>query len=113
MMMLIEECNTILQKKLPLKLKYPEIFNISCTIGSSYYAKSLCDLGASVNLMSFSVSKKLGLGQPKVTTVSLQFIDRSIKCRREIIEDVLVKIIKFISLADFIVLDMEDDDEIF
>ena len=32
---LTEECSAILQKKLPSKLKDPESFNISCTIGKS------------------------------------------------------------------------------
>ena len=44
--------------------------------------------------------------------VMLQLIDRSIKCPRSILEDVLTKVDKFIFLEDFIVLDMEEDKEI-
>ncbi|KAL5578661.1 hypothetical protein UlMin_011103 [Ulmus minor] len=44
--------------------------------------------------------------------ISLQLADRSIKHPRGIIEDVLVKVDKFIFPADFIVLDMEEDREI-
>ncbi|KAL5565512.1 hypothetical protein UlMin_028676 [Ulmus minor] len=69
----------------------------------------LCDLGASINLIPFSIFRKLGLGEVKPTTVSLQLADRSIKHPRGIIEDVLVKVDKFIFPADFIVLDMEED----
>ncbi|KAF5481720.1 hypothetical protein F2P56_002352 [Juglans regia] len=56
--------------------------------------------------------KKLGLGEAKPTTISLQSADRSIKYPKGLIEDVLVKIDKFIFPTDFIILDMEEDDEI-
>ncbi|KAJ4701053.1 DNA-directed DNA polymerase [Melia azedarach] len=110
--MLTEECSAILQNKLPPKLKDPGSFTIPCTIGEYYFEKALCDLGASINLMHFSIFRKLGLGEAKATTVSLQLADRSIKHPRGVIEDVLVKVDKFIFPADFIVLDMEADREI-
>ncbi|XP_073304614.1 uncharacterized protein [Primulina huaijiensis] len=76
-------------------------------IGGSHDA--LCDLGASINLMPFSVFRKLGLGEPKPTRMSLQLANRSVKYPRGVIEDVLVKVDKFIFPADFVVLDMEED----
>ena len=83
-MKLNEECSAILQNKFPPKLKNPRSFTIPCTIGDSYFEKALCDLRASINLMPHSVFRKLGLGEVKVTTVSLQLADRTIKryCRR-------------------------------
>ena len=48
----------------------------------------------------------------KQTTISLQLADRSIKYPRGIIEDVLVKVDKFIFPVDFVVLDMEEDQEV-
>ncbi|KAL5563299.1 hypothetical protein UlMin_033046 [Ulmus minor] len=110
--MLTEECSAILQRKLPPKLKDPGSFTIPCTIDDFNFDKVLCDLGASINLMPLSIFRKLGLGEVKPTTVSLQLADRSIKHPRGIIEDVLVKVDKFIFPADFIVLDMEEDQEI-
>ena len=59
--------------------------------------------------MPLSVFRKLGLGEAKPTTVSLQLADRLIKYSRGIIEDILVKVDKFIFPANFIVLDMEED----
>ncbi|KAI3461414.1 hypothetical protein Pfo_018077 [Paulownia fortunei] len=109
---LTEECSAILQKKRPPKLKDPGSFTIPCTIGNSFFDKSLCDLGASINLMPLSVYRKFGLGEAKPTTVSLQLADRSVKYPRGIIEDVLVKVDKFIFPADFILLDMEEDQDI-
>lgn len=109
---LSEECSAILQKKLPQKLKDPRSFTLPCTIGNLSFDKVLCDLGASINLMLLSVCKKLGLVEMKQTTISLQLADRFIKYPRGVIEDVLVKMDKFIFPADFVVLDMEEDQEV-
>ena len=62
--------------------------------------------------MPLSICRKLGLGEMKQTTISLQLADRSIKYPRGIIEDVLIKVDKFIFPADFVVLDMEEDEEV-
>ncbi|XP_022864248.1 uncharacterized protein LOC111384222, partial [Olea europaea var. sylvestris] len=110
--MLIEECSAILQHKLPLKLKDPGSFTILCHIGNLYIDKALCDLGASINLMPLSLFRKLGLGEAKPKTVSLQLADTSIKHPRGICENILVKVDKFIFPADFIILDMEEDRDV-
>jgi len=107
-----EECSAILLNKPPPKLKDPGSFSIPCTIENSYFKKTLCDLGASINLMPLSVFRTLGLGEPKPISVSLQLADRSIKFPRGVIEDVLVKVKKLYFPADFIVLDMEEDREV-
>ena len=59
--------------------------------------------------MPLTIFKKLRLGEPKPTMVSLQLADRSITYPRRIVEDVLVKVDKFILPVDFIVLDMKED----
>lgn len=69
-------------------------------------------MSASVNLMPLSVFKRLGLGEAKPTTVSLQLADQSIRYPKGVLEDVLVKVDKLIFPADFIVLDMEEDQDI-
>ena len=109
---LAEKCSAILQKKLPQKLKDPRSFTIPCTIGNAIFEKALCDLGASINLMPMLIFRRLGLGEAKPKIVTLQLDDRSLKHPRGIIEDVLVKVDKFIFPIDFIVLDMEKDREI-
>ena len=109
---LTEECSAILQRKLPQKLKDPGSFTIPCTIGNAIFERALCDLGASIDLMPLSIFKRLGLGEARSTTVTLQLADRSLKHPRGVIEDVLVKVDKFIFPVDFIVLDMEEDKEI-
>ena len=109
---LTEECSAILHRKLPQKLKDPASFTIPCTIGTAIFERALCDLGASINLIPLSIFKRLGLGEARPTTVTLQLADRSLKHPRGVIEDVLVKVDKFIFPTDFIVLDMEEDKEI-
>ena len=107
---LTEEYSSILQKKLPPKLQDPGSFAIPFSIGNQVSGKALCDLGASINLMPLSMLKRLKLGEPKSTTISLQLADMSYQHPRGIIENVLVKVGKFVLLADFIILDMEEDD---
>ena len=109
---LTEECSAILQRKLPQKLKDPGSFTIPCTIGNAIFERALCDLGANINLMPLSIFRRLGLGEACPTTVTLQLADRSLKHLRGVIEDVLVKVDKFIFPENFIVLDMEEDKEI-
>ncbi|XP_075499192.1 uncharacterized protein LOC142537569 [Primulina tabacum] len=108
---LTEECSAILQRKLPQKLKDPGSFTIPCVIGGSRVNRALCDLGASINLMPFSIYKTLELGEVKPSTITLQLADRSLTYPRGIVEDVLVKVDKFIFPADFVILDMEEDQE--
>ncbi|XP_022855162.1 uncharacterized protein LOC111376430 [Olea europaea var. sylvestris] len=62
--------------------------------------------------MPLSIFMKLGLGEAKVTTVTLQLADRLLTHPRGIIEDVLVQVEKFIFLVNFLILDMEEDKDI-
>jgi len=59
---LTEECSAIIQNKLSPKLKDPGSFSISCVIGSETIEKAMCDLGASVSLMSLFLCERLGIG---------------------------------------------------
>ncbi|XP_074377739.1 uncharacterized protein LOC141719264 [Apium graveolens] len=90
---LTEECSAVLQRKLSPKLKDPGSFTIPCTIGELSFDNYLCDLGASINLMSLSVFKKLGLSDPKSTNMSLQLADRSITYPRDFEEDKKIPIV--------------------
>ncbi|XP_062103624.1 uncharacterized protein LOC133814712 [Humulus lupulus] len=111
-MALTKECSSFLQNKMPPKMKDPGSFTIPCTIGNSYCGMALCDLGASINFMPMSIFKQLGIGEVRPTTVTLQLADRSLAHPDGKIEDVLVRVDKFIFLADFIVLDYEADKEV-
>ena len=103
---LLKECSAILKKKFPPKLKDPGSFTIPCAIGNAVFKRALCDLGAGINLMSWAIFKKLKLGEARPTTTTLYLADRSLTHPCGIIEDVLVKVDKFIFPGDFIILDM-------
>lgn len=65
-----------------------------------------------INLMPLSIYKRFGLGEVKSTTIKLQLVDGSYIFPRGEIEHVLVKVGKFIFLADFVILHMEEDKDI-
>ena len=67
---LTEECNAILHRKFPHKLKDPGSFTIPCKIGNSIFERALCDLGASINLMPLFIFRRLGLGEARPMMVT-------------------------------------------
>ncbi|XP_060190996.1 uncharacterized protein LOC132620349 [Lycium barbarum] len=105
-------CSAIVTKALVHKKEDPGAFTIPCTIGKYKFAKALCDLGASINLMPLSIFNKLGLGTPRPTTMRLLMADRTVKRPTGILYDVLVRVDKFIFPADFVILDCEVDFEV-
>ena len=90
-----------------VKYKDPGCPTIACKIGDNRAKRALLDLGASVNLLLYSIYVQLGLGELKSTFITFQLADRSVKKPKGIIEDVLIKVDKFYYLVDFIVLDIE------
>ncbi|KAK8996661.1 hypothetical protein V6N11_081927 [Hibiscus sabdariffa] len=103
-------CLALMHNKVPTKKIDPGSFTIECFIGHNYPTKALCDPGASINLMPKSVFQKLGIGEVKPTTVMLQLADYSYVQPEGKIEDILVKIDKFIFPTDFLILDCEADE---
>ncbi|GKB27886.1 DNA-directed DNA polymerase [Tanacetum coccineum] len=103
-----ERCSAVLLNKLLSKEKDPGSFSIPCDIGQFHINNALADLGASISLMPYTMNEKLGLGEPKATRMSLELADRSIQYPRGIIENVLIKIDKFVIPIDFIILDMPE-----
>ena len=90
-----------------MKYKDPGSPTISMNIRETCVDKALMDLGASVNLLPYSVYKQLGLGELKPTTITLSLADRSVKIPKGIVEDVLMKVDKFYYPVDFVVLNTE------
>uniref|UniRef100_A0A2N9H0L4 Reverse transcriptase/retrotransposon-derived protein RNase H-like domain-containing protein n=1 Tax=Fagus sylvatica TaxID=28930 RepID=A0A2N9H0L4_FAGSY len=102
---LCEQVSAIIQHNTPPKYKDPGCPTISCVTGNFRIEKALLDLGASVNLLPYSVYEQFGLGELKPTRIILQLANHSVKTPRGIVEDVLVQIDKFYFPVDFIVLD--------
>ena len=59
--------------------------------------------------MPLSVVKRLSLGELTPATMSLQMEDRSMAQPEGILENVFVKVGKFIFPVDFVVIDIEED----
>ncbi|XP_058202963.1 uncharacterized protein LOC131317424 [Rhododendron vialii] len=102
---LTEQVSSIIQTNVAPKYKDPGCPTISITIGDKKIEKALLDLGASVNLLPYSVYEQFGLGEMRPTPVTLQLADRSIRVPRGMVEDVLVQVDNFIYPVDFVVLD--------
>ena len=104
---LIEQVSVIIQCKNPVKYQDPWCPNISVDIRGICVEKALLDLGASVNLLPYSVYKKLGLRELKPTIITLSLENRSVKILKGTVKDVLVQVDKFYYPVDFVVLDIE------
>ena len=104
---LTKQVSSIIQCKTLLKYKDPGSPTISVNIRGTCIDKALLDLGASVNLLPYSMYKQLGLGELKPTNITLSLANRSVKIPKGIVEDVLVKVDNFYYPVDFVVLDTE------
>ncbi|GJY85881.1 DNA-directed DNA polymerase [Tanacetum coccineum] len=107
-----ERCSAVLLNKLPSKEKDPRSFTIPCDIGQLYIDNALAGLGASISLMPYTMYKKLGLGEPRATRMSLELADTSIKYPRGIIKNILIKVDKFVLPIDFVILDIPEDSRV-
>nr|GFA62445.1 hypothetical protein [Tanacetum cinerariifolium]GFA64820.1 hypothetical protein [Tanacetum cinerariifolium] len=70
---------------------------------------TLADLGASINLMPFSVWKRLSLSDLTPTCMTLELADRLISHPVGVAEDVYVKVGSFHFPVDFVVVDFDAD----
>ncbi|XP_070013249.1 uncharacterized protein [Nicotiana sylvestris] len=109
---LTQICSAVVTRPMAQKMSDPGSFIIPCTIGSYAFAKALCDLGASINLMPLAIYTKLGIGRARPTSMLLQLADRTVKRPTRILDNVLVQVGKFVFPADFVILDYQVDDEI-
>ncbi|XP_075076560.1 uncharacterized protein LOC142163199 [Nicotiana tabacum] len=85
---LIQTCRAIVTRPVAQALSDPGSFTIPCTIGSYTFAKALCYLGASINLMSLAIYTKLGIGRARSTLMLLPLADRTVKRPTGILDDV-------------------------
>ncbi|CAJ2661335.1 unnamed protein product [Trifolium pratense] len=105
-------CSAIIQRTLPTKEKDPGRVTLPVTIGNVNVGKALIDLGSSINLIPLSVIKRVGGLDITRTRMTLQLADKSITRPSGMAEDVLVKVDKFMFPIDFVVMDIEEDDDV-
>ena len=102
-------CSAVIQKSLLEKMQDLGSFTIPCKIGDFEMGKALCDFGSSINFMPLSMVKRLSLGELTPTAMTLEMADKTLAHPVGILEDVLIKVGKFIFLVDFVVIDIEED----
>ncbi|CAN6573203.1 unnamed protein product [Malus baccata var. baccata] len=95
-----ENVSAVLQRKLPPKCKDPGSFTIPCVIGNTKFEHTMLDLGASINVMPYSIYASMNLGELKNDGVIIQLADRS-NAYPKGVNDLVFP-------ADFYVLEMED-----
>uniref|UniRef100_A0A1U7XJ40 Uncharacterized protein LOC104239198 n=1 Tax=Nicotiana sylvestris TaxID=4096 RepID=A0A1U7XJ40_NICSY len=89
---LTQTCSAVVTRPVAEKVSDPGSFTIPCTIGNFAFAKALCDLGASINLMPLVIYKKLGIWRARPTSMLLQLADRTVKRPFGILDDVLIQV---------------------
>jgi len=105
-------CNVVIQRKLPHKLKDPGNVTIPCSIRDVSVGKDLLDMGARMNLMPLSMCQRIRNLKIAPTRMTLQLVDPSITRLFEVVEDVLIKVHQLTFLVDFVIMDIEEDAEI-
>ncbi|GJY60700.1 reverse transcriptase domain-containing protein [Tanacetum coccineum] len=106
---LSNESSAMIQNKVPPKLGDPRSFLIPCNFNKTFSCNALADLGASINLMPYSLYAKLSLETLKPTKLSVRLADRSFQDLVGIAENMLVEVGKFTFPADFVILEMKED----
>ncbi|GJU28102.1 reverse transcriptase domain-containing protein [Tanacetum coccineum] len=109
---LSDESSVMIQNKVPPKLGDPGSFLILCNFNKTFSCNALADLGASINLMPYSLYAKLSLKTLKPTKMNVRLADRSFQYPVGIAENMLVEVGKFTFLVDFVILEMEEDSKV-
>ncbi|KAF8114871.1 hypothetical protein N665_0032s0003 [Sinapis alba] len=104
-----KRCSILLQNRVPEKMEDPGSFVLSYEIEGVIFRRSLCDLGSSVNLMSYTVAKRLGFTNFKPTKIQLVFADRSVRHPVGVVLDIDVVIGNYKIPADFVVLELDQE----
>ncbi|CAM8896431.1 unnamed protein product [Rhodiola kirilowii] len=102
------DVSAVMQRKVPPKCEDPGTYTIPCTIGNIRIENCMLDLGASINVLPFSIYSCLRIGPLEPTGLTIQLADRSCKQPEGKIEDVLVQVGELVFPADFYVLKMEN-----
>ncbi|GJR40894.1 reverse transcriptase domain-containing protein [Tanacetum coccineum] len=106
---LSDEISAMIQNKVPPKLGDPESFLIPCNFNKTFSCNALTDHGASINLTPYSLYDKLSLETLKPTKMSVRLANRSFQYPIGIVENMLIEVGKFTFPADFVILEMEED----
>ncbi|XP_074300459.1 uncharacterized protein LOC141631728 [Silene latifolia] len=106
------QCSAVLLNPMLEKLQDPGSFYIPCMVDNVSIKKALCDLGASASILPLPIVRKVGLHDMIPTSMTVQLADRLVQRPMGVIEDVPVKVCNFYIPADFVVLNIPEDQQI-
>nr|GEX64747.1 reverse transcriptase domain-containing protein [Tanacetum cinerariifolium] len=109
---LSDESSAMIQNKVPPKLKDPESFIIPYNFNKTFFCNASADLGASINLIQYSLYAKLSFETLKPTKMSVRLADISFQYPVGIAENMLVEVGKFTFPVDFVILKIEEDSKV-
>ncbi|CAM8981754.1 unnamed protein product [Rhodiola kirilowii] len=102
-------CHQRYKGSCPKSVRIPELSLFSCIIGNMRIENCMLDLGASINVLPYSLYLSMHIGPLKPAGVTINWLSRSCAQPLGVIEDVLVQVENLIFPADFYVLKMEDE----
>ncbi|XP_042009001.1 uncharacterized protein LOC121757539 [Salvia splendens] len=104
-MIVDENISAVIQRSdLPSKKTDPWMFILPISIGDIQVEHTMCDLGASINVLPYAIYEKLGAAKLIDTDIIIQLADRSCIHPKLILEDVIVKVNNFLYPADFFII---------
>ncbi|GJU09068.1 ribonuclease H-like domain-containing protein [Tanacetum coccineum] len=103
--------DAILKKKITKKEDIGGNFDIPCSIGDLKHMDALVDQGSDVNVMPYSTYMKLTDERPAETDIRLSLANHSYIYPLGIVEDVLVVVVKHVYPADFVILDIKENEK--
>lgn len=106
-----ENCSAAMLNKLPKKMGDPGSLTLPCQVGKLATIHVIFDSKASVKLRPYSFYMELNHLDPIPICTTIHLANKMVIFLRGLCEDLLGKIDKFVFSADFVVLDMEEDNQ--
>ncbi|XP_042056323.1 uncharacterized protein LOC121800899 [Salvia splendens] len=104
-----ETVSVMIQRNdLPSKKTDPGMFTLPISIRDVQVEHTMCDLGASINVLPYYIYQRLGKAKLVDTDIMIQLADRSCIHLEGILEDVIVKVNNFLYPTDFFVIKMTE-----
>ena len=106
-----EEVESIIQQYVPAKEEDPGSISIDINFANGYTDQGLIDMGSGYNIMPLSIYNKIGTPKLKSSNAYLKMADGTWKMAIGELDDYLVRLGELIVPVDFVVLDIDQDDE--
>ncbi|GJZ63579.1 zinc knuckle CX2CX4HX4C containing protein [Tanacetum coccineum] len=97
------------KQNLPPKEQDQGSFILPYSIGRLDFNNTLADLGASINVMPFSMYTHLGMGKLEPISMVIEMANNTKCTPKGIVKNLLIKTNKFIFPVEFVILDMVED----